>query len=93
MKQILQNLKTGVMELAEVPCPRLGAGRLLSRTTRSLISAGTERMLIEFGKANLLNRFFRLLREAGLGVCTAETLFDAAQDRRRAQRKEFLIEN
>ncbi|VUZ84786.1 alcohol dehydrogenase, partial [Candidatus Methylomirabilis lanthanidiphila] len=56
MKQILQNLRTGVTELAEVPCPRAGSGQLLIRTTRSLISAGTERMLVEFGKANLIEK-------------------------------------
>ncbi|MDP2603182.1 MAG: hypothetical protein Q8S00_11385 [Deltaproteobacteria bacterium] len=93
MKQVLHSLKDGSTQLADVPSPRAASGQLLIRTSTTLVSAGTERMLIEFGKANLLNRFFRLLREAGLGVCTAETLFDAAQDRRRAQRKEFLIEN
>jgi predicted dehydrogenase/threonine dehydrogenase-like Zn-dependent dehydrogenase len=56
MKQILQNLKTGALELAEVPCPRVAPGHVLIRTTRSLISAGTERMLVEFGKANLLQK-------------------------------------
>jgi predicted dehydrogenase len=54
VKQILQNLKDGRTELAEVPCPRVGRGALLLRTTRSLISAGTERMLVDFGKANPL---------------------------------------
>ena len=56
MKQILQNLKTGDTELAEVPCPRAAAGQLLIRTTRSLISAGTERMLVDFGKAGLIDK-------------------------------------
>lgn len=56
MKQILQNLKTGVTELAEVPCPQPGAGQLLIRTTHSLISAGTERMLVDFGKAGLIEK-------------------------------------
>ncbi len=56
MKQILQNLSTGVTELADVPCPRVGAGQLLIRTTRSLISAGTERMLVEFGRANFIEK-------------------------------------
>ena len=56
MKQILQNLKDGRTELAEVPCPRVGRGALLIRTTRSLISAGTERMLVDFGKANPLEK-------------------------------------
>jgi predicted dehydrogenase len=54
MKQILQHLSTGVTELADVPCPRAGAGQLLIRTTRSLISAGTERMLVEFGRAGYI---------------------------------------
>ena len=56
MKQILQNLKTGATEVAEVPCPRASAGQLLIRTTRSLVSAGTERMLVDFGKANPIEK-------------------------------------
>ncbi len=56
MKQILQNLKDGSTEIAEVPCPRLAPGHLLLRTTRTLISAGTERMLVDFGKANPLGK-------------------------------------
>ncbi len=54
MKQILQNLKTGATELAEVPCPRAEAGQVLIRTTRSVISAGTERMLVDFGRAGII---------------------------------------
>lgn len=56
MKQVLQNLGTGVNELADVPCPRVDNGQLLIRTTCSLISAGTERMLLEFGKANPIEK-------------------------------------
>ena len=56
MKQILQNLKDDSTEIAEVPCPRLAPGHLLLRTTRTLISAGTERMLVDFGKANPLEK-------------------------------------
>jgi threonine dehydrogenase-like Zn-dependent dehydrogenase len=56
MKQILQNLKTGETELAEIPCPQVKAGHLLIRTHTSLISAGTERMLVDFGKANLIDK-------------------------------------
>jgi predicted dehydrogenase/threonine dehydrogenase-like Zn-dependent dehydrogenase len=56
MKQILQDLKDGRTTLAEVPCPRVGAGALLVRSARSLISVGTERMLVDFGKANLLDK-------------------------------------
>lgn len=56
MKQILQNLKTGTTEVAEVPCPQASGGQLLIRTIRSLISAGTERMLVDFGKANPIEK-------------------------------------
>jgi predicted dehydrogenase/threonine dehydrogenase-like Zn-dependent dehydrogenase len=56
MKQVLQNLKDGSTEVAEVPCPRLGSGQLLIRTTRTLVSAGTERMLVDFGKAGLIDK-------------------------------------
>lgn len=54
MKQVLQNLKSGVVEVAEVPCPMVRSGHLLIQTRASLISAGTERMLVEFGKGSLL---------------------------------------
>ena len=56
MKQILQSLKTGATEVVEVPAPAAGPGQLLIRSTRSLVSAGTERMLVEFGKANWLDK-------------------------------------
>lgn len=56
MRQILQSLRSGKTKLAEVPCPAVPAGHLLIRTTRSLVSAGTERMLVDFGKANLLEK-------------------------------------
>lgn len=56
MRQVLQNLSTGETELAEAPCPRPSTGQLLIRTSRSLISAGTERMLVDFGKASLINK-------------------------------------
>lgn len=54
MKQVLQNLKTGTIELADIPTPMCRPGHLLIATRRSLISAGTERALVEFGQANLL---------------------------------------
>ena len=46
MKQILQNT-----QLVEVPCPQNKNGQLLISTTKSLVSVGTERMLIDFGKS------------------------------------------
>ena len=56
MKQILQNLNDGQTVLTEVPCPRAGRGQLLIRTTRTLVSAGTERMLVDFGKAGFIDK-------------------------------------
>lgn len=56
MKQVLQNLKNGQTELADIPCPSVGRGQLLIQTQASLISAGTERMLVDFGKASLLDK-------------------------------------
>lgn len=56
MKQILQNLSDGTTRLADVPCPRVGAGALRIETRQTLVSAGTERMLVDFGKANLIDK-------------------------------------
>ncbi len=56
MKQILQNLSNGETVLEDVPCPRPSPGHLLIRTTNTLVSAGTERMLVDFGKANLIDK-------------------------------------
>jgi len=51
MLQILQNLRSGATALAKVPSAAAGPGQLLIRTSASLISSGTERMLLEFGRA------------------------------------------
>ena len=56
MKQILQSLKTGVTEVAEVPCPAAKRGQLLLSTCQTLVSAGTERMMVEFGKAGWIDK-------------------------------------
>ena len=56
MKQLIQDLKNGNTLLEEVPVPQLKAGSVLIRTTRSLVSLGTERMLVEFGKASLIEK-------------------------------------
>lgn len=56
MRQVLQSLKDGTTKLTDVPSPQAGAHRLLVYTSTSLISAGTERMLVEFGKANWLDK-------------------------------------
>ncbi|MBW7470443.1 bi-domain-containing oxidoreductase [Marinobacter sp. F4218] len=56
MKQILQNLSTGETTLADVPCPKNKPGHLLIASQQTLVSAGTERMLVDFGKANLIDK-------------------------------------
>lgn len=56
MKQIIQSFKTGETILEEVPAPQVRKGALLIQTTRSLVSLGTERMLVEFGKSNLIQK-------------------------------------
>ena len=56
MYQIIQDLKSGDTLLEEVPVPRVGSGKVLIKSYRSLVSLGTEKMLINFGQANLLNK-------------------------------------
>lgn len=56
MKQIIQDLKSGATVLEEVPAPMVKSGCVLIKTTRTLVSLGTERMLVEFGKANLIDK-------------------------------------
>lgn len=56
MKQILQDMAKGGSNLVEAPAPKVTTGNLLIDTSISLISAGTERMLVDFGKASLLDK-------------------------------------
>ena len=56
MKQILQNIANGETQLVEVPCPQSSDGQLLISTTKSLVSVGTERMLIDFGKSGWIQK-------------------------------------
>ena len=56
MKQIIQSFKTGQTILEEVPAPQASKGTVLIQTKRSLVSLGTERMLVEFGKSNLISK-------------------------------------
>ena len=56
MKQILQDMAKGGTTLAEAPAPLVSRAYVLIQTTTSLISAGTERMLVGFGKASYLDK-------------------------------------
>jgi len=56
LKQVLQSLKTGETSVADIPCPSVKRGQLLIHTTQTLVSVGTERMLVEFGKAGWIDK-------------------------------------
>lgn len=56
MKQVLQDMAGGGTTIAEAPAPQCSRYHLLIQTTISLISAGTERMLVGFGKASYLDK-------------------------------------
>jgi predicted dehydrogenase len=56
MKQVLQNLRTGETSVAEIPIPTPKPGTALVRTVASLLSAGTERMLVEFAEKSLVGK-------------------------------------
>jgi len=56
MKQIIQDLRNGNTILEEVPVPSVKPGSVLIKTTRTLVSLGTERMLVDFGKANFIQK-------------------------------------
>src|SRR5512136_1433819 len=56
MKQLLQNMKTGKTTVEEIPVPSPLAGQALVRVSASLVSAGTERMLVEFAEKSLLGK-------------------------------------
>lgn len=56
MKQLLQNIRSGETSVIEVPIPTPQEGEVLVCTATSLVSAGTERMLVEFAEKSLLGK-------------------------------------
>ena len=56
MKQVLQSARTGAIEVAEVPAPRVLPGCVLVRIAASLVSAGTERASSDFAAKSLLEK-------------------------------------
>ena len=56
MKQLLQNMRTGKTAVVEVPIPTPRPNTALVRTAVSLISAGTERMVVEFAEKSLVGK-------------------------------------
>lgn len=56
MKQVLQSLRNGKTSIAKVPAPRVKEGQVLIKTSKTLVSLGTEGMLVEFGKSNIFGK-------------------------------------
>ena len=56
MKQVLQNMRNGKTIVADVPIPQLRPKTALVKVAASLVSAGTERMVVEFAEKNLINK-------------------------------------
>nr|MDQ2993346.1 bi-domain-containing oxidoreductase [Pseudomonadota bacterium] len=56
MKQILQNLKSGATFLEDVPVPLATSQSIVIQTSRTLVSTGTEKMLVDFGRSSLLGK-------------------------------------
>lgn len=56
MKHLIQSLKNGNLELIDTPMPSLKKGEILVKNTLSLISPGTEKMMLEFGNANYIDK-------------------------------------
>lgn len=56
MKQILQDMARGGTDIVEAPLPAVTRGTVLTNTKITLISSGTERSLVDFGKASMLDK-------------------------------------
>lgn len=56
MKQVVQRLDNGIVSLCEVPIPTVSRRQVLVQTRASVISAGTERMLVGFGRSSFLRK-------------------------------------
>lgn len=56
MKQVIQSFESGELVVADVPPPVLRPGGILVRTGASLVSAGTERMVVDFAEKNLIQK-------------------------------------
>jgi len=56
MNQVFQNLSNGELIIEDIPCPQIKDKMALIETNKSVISLGTERMLLKFGKAGYLNK-------------------------------------
>lgn len=56
MKQLIQNLKNGDTTIVDIPMFRERKNNILIKSINTIVSAGTERMLVDFGKSNYLQK-------------------------------------
>ena len=56
MKQIIQDIKSGDTLIENIPIPQVQNGCVLIQTHNSLVSLGTEKMLVDFGKASIFKK-------------------------------------
>src|SRR2546423_14368868 len=56
MNQVVQSFKPGTVAVQEIPAPSAHENRVLVQTAASLVSAGTERMIVDFAEKNLLQK-------------------------------------
>jgi threonine dehydrogenase-like Zn-dependent dehydrogenase len=56
MKQIIQDIQNKETRVIDVPVPKPGPGMALVKTAASVVSAGTERMQVEFAEKNILDK-------------------------------------
>lgn len=56
MKQVLQNMSTGKTSVVESPAPKVSTNSLIVQTATTLISSGTERMLVDFGRSSYIDK-------------------------------------
>ena len=56
MRQLIQSYRSGEMKIEDVPAPGVRSGGVLVRTSRSLVSAGTEKMIVDLAQKSLLGK-------------------------------------
>jgi len=82
VKQVVQNLRTGHVQVVDVPAPQPREGHVLVEVTHSLISSGTERAMVVLGGKSLLGkararpdlarRTVEVARSEGIGVAISK---------------------
>ena len=68
MKQLLQRIDTGATEIRDVPAPLCGPNEVLVANEASLVSAGTEKMIVDLSKKSLLMVRGRPVHSASLAA-------------------------